>query len=120
MKKIKGTVIIYLGSKCSICQVIKENKEKISELLLNFFTNVSYRITEDNLEFVAYGFEAVPVVIFPGYRPFESINPRFLLSEDSIRQMIDGTLLPEDVLHYKANDRIRQGITFNKNLEYFL
>lgn len=118
MKKINGTVIIYVSNECDHCLEIIDNENTIREILLSFFENVSIRNIENNLEFLAYGFDGVPVCIFPGYRPFESIDPSFIMKEDTIKQMIDGFLLPEDCYHEKKEGRIQSGLTFNKNINY--
>lgn len=119
-KKIKGTVIVYLSEICELCQEIKEQKERTRELYLKYFDEVSFRDVNTNIEFLQYGFQALPVLILPGYRPFEAISPSHLMDEDSLVQMIDGRLLPEDVMHEKAIGRQVRGEIMNKNLEKLL
>ena len=117
-KVIKGTAIIYIRPDiCDICEIIEENKEKIRELILKYIEHVSFRNAYDNYEFIAYGFDSVPTLILPGYRPFESIHPDHMMSEDSIVMMLEGLLLPQDVMHEKAVKRKEKGITYNKYKE---
>ncbi len=105
VKKIKGTVIIYLRSNCKLCEIIKANKDKIRELYRNYFENLIIKNAEDNQEFISYGFQYVPTLILPGYRPFEAIDPKILMSEDYLIQMINGDILPDDVVHIKELER---------------
>jgi len=109
-----------LSHSCDKCKIIEESKEFIRELYLKYFDLVSFRYIDDTYEFLAYGFDGVPVLILPGYRPFEFISPSFLMDEDYLIQMINGTLLPDDVIHDKAIERREKGITFNINLEKLL
>ena len=119
-KKGKGTVIIYLSRSCPICKEIIQNKEKISNLYLQFFGAISFRYIEDTREFLCYGFSRVPTLILPSYRPFEAISPKIIIDENYIVQMLDGTILPEDVLHIVEIERRERGIVNNPKLNALL
>ena len=75
---------------------------------------------EDTLEFRCYGFSRVPTLILPSYRPFEAISPKVIFDENYIHQMLNGTILPEDVLHIVELQRREMGIVGNSKLEILL
>lgn len=105
-----GITVIYLSKKCPHCKLVYSNKDKVVANLKKYFDTheIIFSFIDEDDEFFAHGFEAVPTVCIPNLRPFEGISPVWLIDEDYTKKLATLNLSAETLANEKELERLRK------------
>lgn len=114
MKYKAGSVArIYVQSGCMICKEIKKNIKLIRKNFETLGLTLLLQDIDENYEFLAHGFESVPVLMIPFQRPYEAISAEYLIDLTKLARILNGEVPREVFEHAAAKRRREQGITAN-------
>jgi hypothetical protein len=104
-----GITVIYLSKKCPYCKQVYENRDKVTNNLKKYFTTheVIFSFIDEDDEFFAHGFEAVPTVCIPNLRPIEGIAPIWLIDEEYTKKLATMNVNTESLANEKELERLK-------------
>lgn len=103
-----GITVIYLSKNCPHCRQVYEHRKDVESNLTKYFLThtVIFSFIDEDDEFFAHGFEAVPTVCIPNLRPIEGIDPKWLIDEDYTKRMATLNVPHESLANAQELERL--------------
>lgn len=105
-----GITVVYLSKRCPHCKEVYEHKDVVQSNITKYFIThtVIFSFIEDDDEFFAHGFEAVPTVCIPNLRPYEGIAPVWLIDEEHTKMLATLNLSSEQIANPQELERLEK------------